>query len=274
MPAQPYRDFNSFELSNARKEMLEQKADIVAAMPEWRPENWKGLRDAERWGVLQRTERAFADLEKRTELPVTPLREAILKQYPEAIRPDGITWAPHGNPEAIELNEKHVKNDNPDVAMKTYFHEEHHVEQYLTIDKPESRPDFSARLREGWEYDMKLEDRLLDLRDVPAKESRAFAHEQSAELESTRLYARCMNKMYPERDAKEADSWDKESSSSLERFVRDRSDDQTKTNRDDHGFSSRLEEFVYEPSTKSKDEPSQQPTIEPSKHKEEQEPER
>lgn len=274
MPVQPYPDFNAFELSDARKEMLERKAAVVAAMPEWRPENWKGLKEPERWEVLQKTERAFADLEKRTELPVTPLREAILKQYPEAIRPDGVTWAPQGNPEAIELNEKHVKNDNPDMAMKTYFHEEHHVEQYLTIDKPELRPDFSARQREGWEYDMKLEDKLLDLRDVPAKESRTFAHEQSAELESTRLYARCMNKMYPERDAKEPDSWDMESSSSLERFVRDRSDDQTKTDRDDHGFSSRLEEFVYDPAAKTKDEPLKQPALELSKHKEEQEPER
>lgn len=278
MATRTNRDFDAFELSEARKEMLEQKAAIVAAMPGWRPENWAELKAPERWELLNQTERAFADIEKREALTVSPLGPDIYKMCEEGgiDLPQGVTKESFGNPLGIEINPELVEDRKatPDRLMQTYFHEEHHVEQMAAIRSHEANPQFSTQLRDGWNLDRNTERVSQYHREIPNKEYRDYAHEQSAELESTRLYARCMNKMYPERDAKDADSWDKESSSSLERFVRDRSDDQTKTDRDDHGFSSRLEEFVYEPYSKTKDEPSKQPTLEPSKHKEEQEPER
>jgi len=195
MPRDDRPDFDAFELSEARKQLLEQKAAIIRALPEWRPEHWAELKAHERWEALNHTESRFAALEKREAVPVSPLDERVIRKCEEARidPPLGLTREAHGHPLGIEINPSLVAERSPDRTMLTYFHEEHHVEQLAAIRSPEARPDFSTSQKEAWEFDRNQERVTQYHRDIPYEEHSKYSHEQSARLESLRLYARCLN---------------------------------------------------------------------------------
>lgn len=188
-----------FECSPARLAMLNQKAEVVRAMPEWKPEAWRRLNENERWEVIARTEEKFAALERREVVPTKELEAKILAKLvkPDELAPHGITRERHGNPVDIQISRKLILETEPDRAMLAYFHEEHHVEQLQAIRSPESRPDFSRSQIEAWQASRTHETVNQTKRDISYQEYKGFAHEQSSQLEAARLYARCLNDAPP-----------------------------------------------------------------------------
>lgn len=243
----------------------------MAAQPEWRPETWHFLNEDRRLKAIERIEKSFAALEGRDPTPVRELEQRLIDRLTDVGEwpPLGAVHHEKGNPVDVQLLRKLLRETESDRVMLAYFHEEHHVEQLHAVRNPESRPDFSAAQIGAWRASLKTSaDAQKEGRKVSYDEYKNYAHEQSARLESARLYARCLNKLPTHEVATDREG------SALEQYVYDKSEERTKTDKPSRGFKSRLEQFVHEPASRDEQEPAQPSPAEPANIKEEHEPER
>lgn len=193
--AQSSRQREVFELAQAREALLNRKAEIVRGMPEWKPEVWATLKEADRWATLEKTEKSFAALERRDPVPVRPLSQDVVDAHVKDGNPPphGRLKEQYGNPLELQIYRKFVLETEPNRAMLAYFHEEHHIEQLQAVRSPESRPDFTTARIEAWKGSLDFERVVQYKRDISHDEYKSFAHEQGSQLEAARLYARCLN---------------------------------------------------------------------------------
>lgn len=186
----PEREAAERSAWEARETMLTRKAEVIQSIDGWKPENWRDMSVAKRWETITKTEEALRALEGRDSVPIRPL-DGALAAGPDA--PHGRTLGTYyGKAVAIEIHPDVVARASPEQALRTYLHEEHHVEQLHAIRDPASRPDFSALEIAAWKTDKTKEDtKALKLGlDISNAEYKQFAHEVSSRYNETTLFLR------------------------------------------------------------------------------------
>ena len=185
MPEDPIAD-------RAREDLLDKKLAALRQENGWERAAWERSSVSERWATIQRTENNLATIERRAALLVTPMSPMDLE---EAARKGDFAYGRltmrNGNPVALYLNPKLILESEPDRALQTYLHEEHHIEQMLAIIDPDSRPDASTSDARAWSDSIgKLYYKAMKGGAPSDAEYRTYAHEVSARYNSARLYMR------------------------------------------------------------------------------------